>query len=193
MSAVPKETYISPQDYLARERLAKHKSEYYQGEIFAMAGASFEHNEITANLLYLLKTLLKGKSCRPYPSDLRIHIPERDFYTYPDVSVLCGEPEFTDDIFDTITNPVVIVEVLSESTADYDRGAKFRFYQQIRTLQHYILVSSWECYVEVFTRKKQNLWELQVYQDMNESCLISYLDIALPLQEIYENVKWIKK
>ncbi|MDW8295677.1 MAG: Uma2 family endonuclease [Raineya sp.] len=190
MSAVPKENYISPQEYLARERLAKHKSEYYQGEIFAMAGASFEHNEITANLLYLLKTLLKGKSCRPYPSDLRIHIPERDFYTYPDVSVLCGEPEFTDDIFDTITNPVVIVEVLSESTADYDRGAKFRFYQQIRTLQHYILVSSWECYVEVFTRKKQNLWELQVYQDMNESCLISCLDIALPLQEVYENVRW---
>ncbi|MCS6795297.1 MAG: Uma2 family endonuclease, partial [Raineya sp.] len=126
MSAVPKETYISPQEYLARERLAKHKSEYYQGEIFAMAGASLEHNDIVRNLIVSLTLALrkKGNDCKTYPSDLRIHIPERDFYTYPDVSVLCGEPEFTDDIFDTITNPVVIVEVLSESTADYDRGAK---------------------------------------------------------------------
>lgn len=192
MSAVPKKTYLSPEEYLAQERLAPYKSEYYQGEIFAMAGTSFKHNQIVSNLIVALTLIFrkKGKNCRTLPSDLRVHIPEKTFYTYPDVSVICGKPEFTDDEFDTITNPTLIVEVLSPSTADYDRGAKFRFYQQIPTLLHYVLVSSWECNVEIFTRKNDSLWELQIYQDMNENCYISHWDIHLPMQEIYENIQW---
>jgi len=193
MTAIPKSnTYYTPEEYLQQERKATHKSEYYKGEIFAMAGASLVHNEIVGNTIFTLKDALrkKQKTCRVFPSDLRIHIPANTLYTYPDVSVICGEPQFTDDNFDVITNPIVLVEVLSESTKSYDRGEKFKLYRDIETLQNYVLVASDSHLVEVFTKKTDNFWELRIYENLDENVELGSLNISVSMQEIYLNVSF---
>jgi Uma2 family endonuclease len=190
MTAIPK--YYSPEEYLDIERRALHKSEYYQGEIFAMAGASLNHNRIVSNTIFAIRDSLrkKDKTCEVFPSDLRIHIPQNTLYTYPDVSVICGEPQFTDDHFDVVTNPTVLVEVLSKSTKDYDRSEKFRLYRDIETLQSYILISSDSLLVEVFTKKQNNLWELRIYDKIEENMNIAVLEAEIPIQELYLNVSF---
>jgi len=196
MTAVPKSNaYYTAEAYLQQERNATHKSEYYKGEIFAMAGASLIHNEIVGNIIFALKDALRKqkKSCRVFPSDLRLHIPANTLYTYPDVTVICGEPEFTDDNFDIITNPTLLVEVLSESTQQYDRGEKFKLYRDIISLQTYVLVSSESYLVEVFTKKSKNLWELKIYQDVDETVVLESLDISVPIKEFYVNVNFKEK
>jgi Uma2 family endonuclease len=193
MTAIPKSnTYYTAEAYLQQERNATHKSEYYKGEIFAMAGASLIHNEIVGNIIFALKDALRKqkKSCRVFPSDLRLHIPANTLYTYPDVTVICGEPEFTDDNFDIITNPTLLVEVLSESTQRYDRGEKFKLYRDIISLQTYVLVSSESYLVEVFTKKLKNLWELRIYQNLDEVIALESLEISVPMSEIYLNVSF---
>jgi Uma2 family endonuclease len=193
MTAIPKSNnYYTAEAYLQQERNATHKSEYYKGEIFAMAGASLIHNEIVGNIIFALKDALRKqkKSCRVFPSDLRLHIPANTLYTYPDVSVICGEPQFTDDNFDVITNPIVLVEVLSESTKSYDRGEKFKLYRDIETLQNYVLVASDSHLVEVFTKKTDNLWELRIYENFDENVELGSLNISVSMQEIYLNVSF---
>ena len=150
--------YISEQDYLNAERLALNKHEYFQGEIFAMRGASFPHNKVFSKLFGALAWKLKGKRCTPYGSDLRIHIPSNTLYTYPDISIICGEIESTDDKFDTATNPSVIIEILSASTRDSDRGSKFTLYRAIETLKEYILVDATGFSVEKFIRQRKCAW-----------------------------------
>src|SRR5262245_17637844 len=130
MTAVPKQL-MTPAEYLVKERAAEFKSEYYRGEMFAMAGASYEHTVICANLVQELGSQLKGSQCRTLSQDMRVKVSASGLYTYPDVIVLCGPPELEDEQGDTLLNPRVIVEVLSDSTERYDRGAKFRQYQQI--------------------------------------------------------------
>jgi Uma2 family endonuclease len=154
-----------------------------------MAGASLNHNRIVSNTIFAIRDSLrkKGKTCEVFPSDLRIHIPQNTLYTYPDVSVICGEPQFTDDHFDVVTNPTVLVEVLSKSTKDY-RSEKFRLYRDIETLQSYILISSDSLLVEVFTKKQNNLWELRIYDKIEENMNIAVLEAEIPIQELYLNV-----
>ncbi len=123
--------FLSPQEYLTLERQAETKSEYYAGEVFAMAGASRKHNTIVPNLLYLLVGQLKGRSCEVYNSDMRVKVSVTGLYTYPDLTVVCGKPRFDDDQEDTLLNPTVIVEVLSKSTEAYDRGEKFAMYRAL--------------------------------------------------------------
>jgi len=193
MTAIPKSnTYYTPEEYLQQERKATHKSEYYKGEIFAMAGASLNHNRIVSNTIFAIRDGLrkKGKNCEVFPSDLRLHIPANTLYTYPDVSVICGEPQFTDDNFDVITNPIVLVEVLSESTKSYDRGEKFKLYRDIETLQNYVLVASDSHLVEVFTKKTDNFWELRIYENLDENVELGSLNISVSMQEIYLNVSF---
>jgi len=143
-------------------------------------------------LLLSIKDALrkKQKTCRVFPSNLRIHIPANTLYTYPDVSVICGEPQFTDDNFDVITNPIVLVEVLSESTKSYDRGEKFKLYRDIETLQNYALVTSDSHLVEVFTKKTDNFWELRIYENLDENVELGSLAISVSMQEIYLNVSF---
>jgi len=196
MTAIPKSnTYYTAEAYLQQERNATHKSEYYKGEIFAMAGASLNHNRIVSNTIFAIRDSLrkKGKNCEVFPSDLRLHIPANTLYTYPDVTVICGEPEFTDDNFDIITNPTLLVEVLSESTQHYDRGEKFKLYRDIISLQTYVLVSSESYLIEVFTKKSENLWELRIYQDVDETVVLESLDISVPIKEFYLNVNFKEK
>jgi Uma2 family endonuclease len=181
--------YISQEEYLAAERLATNKHEYYKGEIFAMSGARIAHNKIQINCIVDLANKLKGKKCQPFGSDLRIHIPSNTLYTYPDISIICGEIETLDDTFDTATNPVVIIEILSESTRNYDKGGKFTLYRAIESLQEYILIDSESVMVEKFIRNADNSWQLTEYMTLEQKFSIATLAIELQLVDIYNNVK----
>lgn len=150
----------TPQEYLAWEQDQPTKHEYLDGEIFDLAGASAEHNDICANLLRELGNVLLDKPCRPRGSDQRVHIPETGLYTYPDALVVCGTPEYEDDKRLTLLNPTVIVEVLSESTESYDRGKKFRHYRSIPSLRDYLLVSQDDVWVEHYVRATDGNWVL---------------------------------
>lgn len=188
MSAIAK-TFIPEEAYLKEERKALNKSEYYKGEIFAMAGATKVHNKIVASIILAVGEHLRGKSCSFFPSDLRVHNSENTLYTYPDVSVVCGKEEYLDDEFDTLLNPTVLFEVLSPSTEDYDRGTKFKLYRSIPSLQNYILVSSTEYAVEIYTRKEEDEWVLNTVEEKDGHIHISAIDFNLSLRDIYSQVE----
>jgi Uma2 family endonuclease len=147
MSSQPT-TFVSQEEYLAQERLAERKSKYYQGEVFAMSGASPRHVWIVANIVAEFRQQLKGKPCLVSASDLRLRVTPADLYTYPDVMVICGEAQFADDQKDTVLNPVLIVEVLSESIRNYDRGRKFQHYRKLPSLIEYLLIEQDEPHIE---------------------------------------------
>jgi Uma2 family endonuclease len=148
---------VSPEEYLEQERLADRKSEYFQGEVFAMAGASPRHVSIVTNAVIELGQQLKRKPCRVYPADLRLRVTSVGLYTYHDVMVICGEAQFADDQEDTELNPVLIVEVLSESTRDYDRGRKFQHYRKLPSLAGYLMIEQDEPHIEHWTRQPKPL------------------------------------
>ena len=180
--------FITQEEYLASERLATEKQEYFQGEIFAMSGTTIEHSVIAVNCITELRNKLKGKNCRPYESNLRIYIPPNSLYTYPDISIICGGVDTTDDKFDTATNPTVIFEILSKSTRDYDKGGKFTLYRDIETLKEYILIDSEKISVEKFTRNADNTWLLTEFKTIESSFEIPTIGVKLLLADIYEDV-----
>lgn len=180
----------TPQEYLELERKAEHKSEFFKGEIFAMSGATRQHNVISGNLYALLHQKLKSRGCRPYGSDLRVHIPVNSLYTYPDISVVCGKEEFLDNELDTLLNPAFICEVLSASTADYDTGGKFTLYRSIESLKEYWVLSSLEYRLQKFVRQSNNSWLMSETLMVNETVLIETLSIEVPLEEVYLDVKF---
>ena len=186
----PKYNYISPEHYLEMERASDVKHEYYKGDVYAMSGASLPHNDIFHNVYGALTFFLKGKGCKPYGSDLRIHIPQNTLYTYPDISIICGKPETTDSFRDNIINPSVIIEILSKSTKDYDRGTKFTLYRNIKTLTEYILIDSTSISVEIFTRQKDNSWILTEFKQLSDSFVITTINLTLHLTDIYEDVSF---
>ncbi len=188
MPAIPK-TLISEEAYLEEERKALNKSEFYKGEIFAMAGATLNHNAIVGALVGELYSILKRKSCKVYPSDLRVHNQENSLYTYPDVTIVCGDAKYSDEEFDTLLNPTVIVEVLSPSTEDYDRGTKFKLYRSIPSLKNYILVSSTEYAAEIYTRNENDEWVLHTTKEKDGFIHISAIDYDLFLKDIYAQVE----
>ena len=149
---VPKHS-ISPDEYLHRERQAEFRSEYFRGETFAMPGASANHNLIVGNCVQTLGQQLKKKPCRVYPSDLKLRIEATGLYTYPDLSVVCGEPQLDSDAGEVLLNPVVLVEVLSESTEAYDRGKKFEHYRTIPSLKHCILIAQDRLSIDCFSHQ----------------------------------------
>lgn len=186
MSARPK-SFISQEEYLRRERLADYKSEYYQGEIFAMAGATLPHSVITANVTTLLNNALHGKGCFAMSNDMRVHIPENSLYTYPDVTVVCGKAELLNNTFDTLLNPTLIVEVLSDSTEEYDRNAKFRLYRSIPSLREYVLVSQYEHVVASYFLNDRKEWIYTDAEGMESSLYLASLDITLSFADVYAN------
>jgi len=182
--------FISEQDYLLHERKAKEKHEYYKGEIFAMAGASYNHVMINNALSGELYNFLKGKNCNVGSNDLRVKVATESSYVYPDVTIICGKPQFSDNQFDTLTNPTVIIEILSESTRDYDKGTKFSLYRQLASLQEYILVDSEKIAVERFVKNEADkTWILHDMIDENDTLEISTIDFKLPLKTIYAQVE----
>lgn len=187
MSSQPN-TYISPEEYLRIERQSEIRSEYLNGEIFAMVGASREHNLIVANITRELTQQLKGKPCELYPNDMRVRIPATGLYTYPDVVVVCGEPVFEDKHVDTLLNPTLIIEVLSESTESYDRGRKFRHYQTVGSIVEYLLVTQDEYRVERFLRQPDANWLYSDARSPKGSLELVSIQCRLTLQEVYDKV-----
>ncbi|HEX7903591.1 MAG TPA: Uma2 family endonuclease [Chitinophagaceae bacterium] len=186
----PKYNYISQEEYLAMERDSEQKHEYFKGEVFAMSGASNEHNDINYNINRLVAPFLHGKGCKLYGSDFRIHIPENTLYTYPDFTIVCGKTETTEVYTDNLTNPAVIIEILSKSTMDYDRGTKFNLYRSIKTLKEYILIDSTKISVEHFLKQQDNSWNLTEFKELTDSFPISTINLTLLLQDIYEDVSF---
>ena len=190
MTAQPRKKY-TPEEYLELEREADYKSEYYQGEIFAMAGASRNHNRITENLSGEFYIFLKGKPCRSYSSDLRVHVPANGLYTYPDLVVVCGKEEYLDNENDTLLNPKIIIEVLSKNTGSYDRGDKFELYRSIPTLEEYVLIDSRRIKAEVW-RKTDGTWLLaDETSDLERSIELASIDLMLSLIDIYDQTEGI--
>ena len=189
MATVPK-SYISHQQYLAQERMAKFKSQYFGGEMFAMAGGSREHNLIVANIVRELGNELKDRRCEVYASDMRVKVSKSGLYTYPDTSVVCDTPEFEDDQFDTLVNPKLLFEVLSESTESYDRGGKFRQYREIDSLKEYVMVSQDRVSVECYLRQAGDRWLLKEIQSIEESVTFDSIQVTIPLAELYRNISF---
>ncbi len=185
MASVPN-YYLSPEEYLALERKAEFKSEYMDGVVYALAGASTRHNLIAANVIITLGGQLKGRPCRVYPSDLKVRAPNSRRFFYPDVSVVCGDDEFADNEKDVILNPTLIVEVCSESTAAFDRGKKFLSYQQIGSLQDYLLVSQDEILVEGYTRQGNDTWLYTKVTGLDGSLTLPSVQCELALSDIYD-------
>ena len=182
--------YITQEEYLNSERWAAQKHEYYKGEVFAMSGASIKHNTISTNCIALLANKLKGKNCRPFGSDLRIHIPANTLYTYPDISIICGEVLTTDDKFDTATNPTVSFEILSNSTRNYDKGIKFTLYREIPTLLEYILIDSEAIMVEKFSKNKDNSWTFTEFKAIDMKIRIETINEEITLSDIYTDINF---
>jgi Uma2 family endonuclease len=178
----------TPEEYLALERQAKFKSEYCNGYITAMSGASREHNLITGNIHAVVWNQLTDRPCEVYLGDMRVRTSPVGLYTYPDVVALCGEPQFLDDEVDTLLNPTLIVEVLSSSTEDYDRGDKFAQYKSIDSLREYVLVAQDEVLVEQFVRQGQEWMRCEI-RDMAETLVLVSIGCAVPLRQIYQKVK----
>ena len=186
------QTYLSPEEYITLERKAipdanTVRSEYVNGKIVAMSGASRAHNLISGNIFGELRNHLKGSECEAYKGEMRVSTPSTSSYFYPDVVVVCGEPRFEDDVFDTLLNPIVIVEMLSPSTETYDRGEKFSHYRQLESLKEYIIVSQDKVNIERYLRKPDE-WGYTSFQEINDVLSLTSIQCELPLQEIYERV-----
>ncbi len=188
MSSQPK-TFITPEEYLAIERKAEYKSEYFNGEMFAMAGASERHVLIVTNVVAELRGQLRRRPCTVYSTDLRVRVSPTGLYTYPDVVVVCGQPQFADDQRDTLLNPTLIVEVLSESTKDYDRGGKFEHYRSLASLNEYVLIAQDKHHVEHFVRQPDNRWLLSETNRLEDTIHLSSIDCDLALAEVYDKVE----
>ena len=179
---------ISPEEYLAFELVAETKHEYYDGRVYAMTGASPRHNRIVVNLIVHLHAQLKGGPCRVYPSDLRLRVNATGLYTYPDVTVVCRDPELEDRHLDTLLNPVVLIEVLSDSTERTDRTRKAPQYRRIESLREYALVDQHEPRVELYRRQSEREWVLTEAVGMGEGIEFASIGCVLPLRDVYERV-----
>lgn len=185
-------TYLTPEEYIAFERKAipdadTVRSEYVNGEIIAMSGASRAHNLITINISTALHSRLRGSGCETYANEMRVSSPDTSSYFYPDVVVVCEEPRFEDDVFDTLLNPILLVEVLSPSTEAFDRGEKFAHYRHLASLQEYVLVAQDQMLVEHY-RRQEKQWILTDFRTRAEMLSLPSIQCELLLQDIYERV-----
>ena len=183
-------SYITREVYLDLERQSETKNEYWDGEIYAMAGASPQHTLIAANIIISLGSQLKGRPCRVHTSDLRVKVSPTGLYTYPDIVIVCGQPKYEDRQKDTLLNPTVVVEVLSKSTESTDRGVKFEHYRTVESLTDYLLISQDTASVEHRMRQPDDRWLLSIYQGLDSVVPILSIGCDLPLAEVYEKVEW---
>jgi Uma2 family endonuclease len=187
MSSVLKQTHYTAEEYLTLERSASYKSEFHDGQIYAMTGASREHNLITVNIARELSVQLKRRPCEAYMNDMRVKAAEARSYHYPDIVVVCGTPQFEDAQVDTLLNPTVLIEVLSPSTEAYDRGGKFAHYRKIATLREYLLVAQDQPSIERYMRQG-DVWILTEAVGLEASVPLESIDCALSLREVYDKV-----
>lgn len=187
--ASPVKIYYTPDEYLALERQAERKSEYFAGEIFAMTEASRRHNLVAGNVFAALHPQLRKRPCELYPSDMRVKVSPTGLYTYPDVVVVCGEPIFDDEQRDTLLNPIVLVEVLSKSTASYDRGEKFEHYRKLESLAEYLVLAQNKYHVEHYVRQPDNQWLLAETDEIEKTIHLSAIECDLALADVYDKVE----
>ncbi len=186
----PKRLY-TPAEYLALEAAADYKSEYDNGQIVALAGGSSNHNLIAINVASSLNVALEARPCRVYGSDMRLSVEHSGLYTYPDVMVVCGRPRFLEGRTDTVENPVLIVEVLSASTREYDRIKKFARYKQLESLREYLLVDSEQVHVTRLAKlEPSDKWTIEMYDDLDAAAHLDALDLELPLRRMYSKVEF---
>jgi len=190
MSAVPAPKYTSIDDYLLMEDESEEKHEYCQGEVFAMVDGSISHNQIVRNALSAIDGFLRDKNCQIFPSDLKIHNEANNLFTYPDLSIVCGELKRWNKRNDTITNPVVVIEVLSKKTKNYDRGEKFRLYRSLPTLKEYILVSSQEISIERYIKQETSFWNFRETTNPEDLFQIESINFSCTVNELYRNVSF---
>ena len=188
------EPYFTPEEYLEQERQAKTKSEYFAGQVYAMAGASGAHNIIVANALASLIVGLRGRPCIVYASDMRVKISLAGLYTYPNVSIVCGEAQFDDNQKDTLLNPTVLIEVLSDSTEAYDRGRKFvyKHYHKLDSLAEYLLIDQDHAAIDRYVRQPDDRWLLTAYRGLDAVTVIDAIVCELPLAEVYDKVEGLE-
>jgi Uma2 family endonuclease len=188
---------VTVDEYLEWEKASQEKHEFYKGEVFpmgghgellAMSGAGKRHNKIFTNFFGELFSKLKGKACQPFGPDLRIYIPENSLFTYPDITIVCDDLISSVIDEDSIVQPTVIIEILSPSTKNYDRGEKFKLYRDIPTLKEYILVDSLSINIEAFRINAGGFWELEEYKSVSDEIKLNSIDIALAVADIYVGV-----
>lgn len=190
MSAVPKPRKLTVAEYFALEEKAERRSEFYDGEMFAMAGASREHNIITRNMIGTLFARLQGSSCEVFVADQRVKVDRTGLYTYPDLLIVCGPPEYAPENRDTLVNPKVVIEVLSPSTERYDRTTKFRHFKQLPSVMEYVLVAQDEPLVERYVRQADASWGQVDFVGLGASLTLATVSAVVPLAEIYRGVEF---
>lgn len=190
MLAKKKEFGYTPEQYLALEEQANYKSEYRQGQILAMAGGTLNHNRIAGDVYTSIKSQVRKKECETFIGHVRLSIDRKKMYTYPDVMVVCGEPEFVEGRNDTIVNPKIVLEVLSKSTGGYDRSDKFHAYWSLESFEEYVLIDQYRVHVECFRRQSEKIWELNVLTDIEDVLSLHSIKAEIPLREIYQSVVW---
>jgi Uma2 family endonuclease len=184
------EEELTLDDYLEIERASEFRNDYVNGQIIAMSGESLSHGRIKGNVYHEIRNHLRGKPCEAFTSDMKVKVEGVSPFKYPDVVVVCGQPQMHDAKKDLLLNPLVIIEVLSPSTEAVDRGEKFDLYQAIPSLKYYVLIAQDRSSVTVMTRQSNNRWELELITDMNASLLVPDLDCEIPLHEIYDRVEF---
>ncbi|MFK7818236.1 MAG: Uma2 family endonuclease [Planctomycetaceae bacterium] len=182
--------FMTVEEYLAFERASETKHEFYRGEVFAMGGASTTHNRIVRNVNRRFDEQFDDRECEVLASDQRVKVLSTGLYTYPDLVVVCGKMEFEDDTFDTLLNPQVVIEVLSDSTEAYDRGKKFALFRELDSLRSYVLISQKEPRVEVFTRHESGDWMMRDAVGMDATIELSAIDVSLRLQDVFKRVEF---
>lgn len=187
MVAEPNPTYTET-EYLMLERDSDVRHEYYEGEIVAMVGASEAHNLIVTSTVFSLYGQLRARPCRIYSNDMRVRVAATGLDTYPDLIVICGESQFTDDTFETLANPTIIIEVLSDSTERYDRGKKFQHYRTLASLREYLLIAQDTAHIEHFVREGDGSWRLTEAAGIATTIRLPAIGCTLPLAEVYEKV-----
>jgi Uma2 family endonuclease len=189
MASAANKTCITPEEYLARERSAVTKSEYYDGQIYAMAGTTRPHNLLAANLSRLIGNAIEHRACELYIADMRVRVDATGLYAYPDLAVVCGEPRFVDGESDTLLNPTLIVEILSPSTEKWDRGGKFANYRRLESLQDYLLVSQDKILLEHYSRQGDQ-WLLTERNHPDQVLRLTSIDCEISLREVYAKVNF---
>lgn len=179
---------LTPAEYLQLDRQSEFRHEYIAGEVFAMTGASRNHNLITVNIAAALSEQLRRRQCEVYASDMRMKVSPQRLFAYPDVIVVCGTPRFEDDVNDTLLNPTILIEVLSKSTEAYDRGLKFELYRGLELLQEFILIAQNKRHIEHYRRQSDNRWILTETNDPAESIVLESIACQLTVEQIYLKV-----
>jgi Uma2 family endonuclease len=186
----PEETDISPNAYFEMEEQAETKSEYFHGEIFAMTGASVRHNLIASNLIADLNNRLREKDCYVFPGDIKLQVDADRHYTYPNVSVVCGDIEYAENREDVIANPIAIFEILSKSTSDHDLGSKFKAYRNIPSLRDYVVIDQYSVFVTHFHKNEAGQWTLEDFEGLKKVIPIRSLDLEIDPREIYRRIEF---